>query len=182
MDTSLADIAAVTRTNDGCFGGGAGIWLFALLILFGMGGNGFWGNRGLDGRTATVEDVNNSANFTRLEQQVRDNAQLIDRTKDVLSNGLCDGFYTTAQKINDVNMNVMESRYLNEKATADSTAQVIAAISGLSQKLDQNKIDALQAKVSELQIQNMFCGVPRINPFAYGVYPYATGCGSAGNI
>ena len=46
---SLADIAAVTDKNDGLGGSmGGGFWIFALIILFAMMGNGFggWGNRG----------------------------------------------------------------------------------------------------------------------------------------
>lgn len=43
MDASLADIAAVTRNDEGCFGGN-GLWLFAILAL--MNGGFGWGNRG----------------------------------------------------------------------------------------------------------------------------------------
>lgn len=54
--------------NDGCGFGGNGLWLFAILAL--MNGGFGWGGR--DGRCATVEDLNNSANFTRLENQVQE--------------------------------------------------------------------------------------------------------------
>lgn len=41
---SLADIAAVTDKNDGLGGSmGGGFWIFALIILFAMMGNGFGG-------------------------------------------------------------------------------------------------------------------------------------------
>lgn len=161
--------------------GGESFWIFALLILFGMGGNGFgFGNNG--GRYATVEDVNQSANFTRLENQVRANAELTERKADAIVNGLCDGFYTTAQQINGVNMAVMESRYLNDKTTTDSTAKVLEAINGLSAKMDAEKIASLQSQVSDLKTQQMFCGIPRINPYGYGVYPYTCGCNGNGNI
>lgn len=49
-------------------GGGAGLWLFAILALMSGGGIGLGGAYG---RYATVEDLNNSANFTRLENQVQ---------------------------------------------------------------------------------------------------------------
>lgn len=46
----------------------------------------------------------------------------------------------------------------------------------------QNKIESLQAQVSELKTQNMFCGVPRISPYGYGVVPnFATPCGCGCN-
>lgn len=48
--------------------------------------------------------------------------------------------------------------------------------------LAQNKIESLQAQVSELKTQNMFCGVPRISPYGYGVVPnFATPCGCGCN-
>lgn len=158
-------------------GGSDGLWLFALLILFGMGGGFGFGNNA--GRCASVEDLNTTSNFARLESQVRSNADLTERKADGIANGLCDGFYTTAQQINGVNMNVMESRYLTEKTVADSNAAVLAAINGLSAKMDAEKIASLQAQVTELKNAQQFCGIPRINPYGYGVYPY-TGCGGCG--
>ena len=78
-------------------------------------------------------------------------------------------------------MNVMESRYLTEKTVADSNAQVLAAINGLSAKMDAEKIASLQAQVTELKNAQQFCGIPRINPYGYGVYPYTCcGCGCNG--
>ena len=70
---SAADVAAVTRSGYGDgfgFGGGSGIWLFAILALMwgGFGGNRY--NNGLESRCATVEDLNNTQNFARLENQV----------------------------------------------------------------------------------------------------------------
>lgn len=161
--------------------GNDGIWLFALLILFGMGGGFGFGNQG---RAASVEDLNTTSNFARLESQVRANADLTERKADAITSGLCDGFYTTAQQINGVNTQVLESRYLTEKAVSDSNASVLAAINGLSAKMDQEKIASLQAQVSDLKTQQMMCGIPRINPYGYGVYPYqGCGCGyNNGNI
>ncbi len=66
-----------------------------------------------------------------------------------------------------------------------NTAAINATTTAQTQKIldamAQNKIDSLQAQVSELKTQNMFCGVPRINPYGYGVYPYNNmGCGCNG--
>ena len=54
------------------FGGGSGLWLFAILALM-WGGNGFFGNNAnLGYRPATAEDVNNGFNFADLQDQNRD--------------------------------------------------------------------------------------------------------------
>lgn len=54
---SLSDVAAVTRGNDGFFGGEGGFfWIFALLLLPMLSGGGFWGGNGRDA-VATNADV-----------------------------------------------------------------------------------------------------------------------------
>lgn len=168
--------------NDVGFGGG-GMWIFALLILLLLGnGGGLFGNRDCAGRYATVEDLNNSTNFTRLENQVMNTTNLVEAKTDAISHGICDLGYKTQADFATINQQVMESRYLNEKAIADSNAAITAQITALSSKIDQNKIESLQAQVNELKTQNMFCGIPRINPYGYGVYPYQPcGCGCFGN-
>ena len=53
------------------FGSDSGLWLFALLILFGMGGNGFWG--GNQGNTNAIQaDVNRGFDNQNLQAQTRD--------------------------------------------------------------------------------------------------------------
>ena len=55
------------------FGGGSGLWLFAILALM-WGGNGFFGGNaaGLGYRQATAEDVSNGFNFSELQSENRD--------------------------------------------------------------------------------------------------------------
>lgn len=182
---SVADIAAVTDRDGGFSGGNSAIWLFALLILFGMGGFGGFGNRFGSERCATVEDINNSANFTRLESQVQANSQAIQQGFTNLGNGICDLGYELADKFGQTNTamqvgfcgldkSIMESRYLNEKATSDSTAAIISAINALGTKMDANTIESLRSQVNDLKTQSYLCGVPRVNPYGYGIYPYPT--------
>ena len=75
----LSDIAAVTRTGDGFFGGDGAWWMLLLFFFCGWGGNGFGGCRGTENVRDAVAygfDINN------LENGVRG-----------LEHGICDGFY-----------------------------------------------------------------------------------------
>ena len=77
---NLSDIAAVTRGEDGLFGGN-GAWWLILLFMFGWG----WGGNGFGGRAGT-ENVRDAVAYgfdiNNLENGVRG-----------LEHGICDGFY-----------------------------------------------------------------------------------------
>ena len=38
--------------------------------------------------------------------------------------------------------------------------------------IQQDKIEGLQQQVSQLQLQAALCGIPRTNPYGYGIYAY----------
>lgn len=170
-----ADIAAVNG-NDGMFGGnGSGLWLFAILALM-WGGNGFFGGRngyGYEaGRAATVEDLNNSANFTRLEGQVMNNGNRIEQKADAVYSGICNLGYEIAQQFNNTNSQlaqcccntqkeILTSRYENSLGLATVNANIASAERNILSKLDQNRIEALQGQVNRLELQNALCGVVR---------------------
>lgn len=156
------NMADTGRYGD-CLGGGSGVWFIAILAHMLWGGNGL-GNRD-GGRYATTEDVNNSANFTRLESQVNANASAIDRAKDVIGNGIADLGYETAKQFGQTNMlvqtgncnlskEILESRYLNEKAINEASAKILA-------QLNQNKVEALQARINQLELAQAVNGVVR---------------------
>lgn len=181
------------------FGGGSGIWLFAILALM-WGGNGLWGNRGNDGRCATVEDLNNSANFTRLESQVMNNGNRIESKADAVYSGICNLGYEMAQQFNSTNSKLADCCCENRLAIANtnahidqSNALVNANITAQTQKvldaIAQNKIEALQGRINQLELQQAVAGVVRYpSTFAYsaGQSPFcggSYGCGcSCGNI
>ena len=68
-------------------------------------------------------------------------------------------------------------KYSDAMNTASINANTTAQTQKILDALAQNKIDALQAQVTELKTQNMFCGVPRISPYGYGVTPTFANCG-----
>ena len=79
---SAADVAAVTRNNDGngMFGNGNDAWWIIILLLFGYGRNGFGGGYGNGGGIG--ENYVLATDFATIERKL-----------DGVNNGLCDGFY-----------------------------------------------------------------------------------------
>ena len=75
---NLSDIAAVTRNEDGLFGGNNGWWLILLFMFCGWG-NGGWGNNGAN---TTREEIAYGFDMNGIENGVRG-----------IQQGLCDGFY-----------------------------------------------------------------------------------------
>lgn len=194
---SAADVAAVTHPYGGGygygdgfgFGGGSGIWLFAILALM-WGGNGVFGNRGnFDGRCATVEDLANQSNFTRLEDQVRANGQLTQSTATNIYNGICNLGYEMASKFGDtdkqiaecccgINRNIDAVRYENAINTASINANTTAGIQRVLDKLCEDKAAAQAARISQLELQQALCGVvryPLSTTYSAG-FPFNHGC------
>ena len=70
---SASDVALLSG-NNGMWGDGSFMWIFALLILAGGGFNGFgWGNGfGYQPQYATQDFVQNGFNFNDLQDQNRD--------------------------------------------------------------------------------------------------------------
>lgn len=191
---SLADIAAASG-NEGL--GGANAWVLILLfaMIFGNGGFGFGNRTGELGQYATAasqQEILFGQRFDSLGQKINQ-----------IGDGICSSTYALNSSIKDGNAavsgavvnegraiqtqlaqcccenqrNVDSVRYDMAQGFANANATTTAATQRILDALAQNKIDALQAQVSELKTQNMFCGIPRINPYGYGVYPYSTGCG-----
>lgn len=198
---SAADVAAVTHGNYGygnygCndgfgFGGGAGIWLFAILALMwgGFGGNR-WGNNTGDCRCATVEDLNNSANFTRLESQVCANENTIQQGVTNLGNGICQLGYQLAtdsgqlqKQISEcccgINRNIDAVNYNVAAQASAINANTVAVGQKILDKMCENEKAAMQARIQQLELQQAMCGVvryPTQATFAAG-FPSFNNCG-----
>lgn len=198
MENGIQPVMNVGGYGDaGCGFGGSGLWLFAILALM-WGGNGFFG-RGADGRCATVEDVNNSANFTRLENQVMNNGNAIRQEAEYIVNGISSLGYQNARDFAALgtqmadcccttNRNVDAVRYENAMNTAAINANTTAGIQKVLDRLCADKTEALQARVGQLELQQAVAGVVRYpQNFSYAVgTPFNVGCGCAcgcnGNI
>lgn len=191
----------------------SGLWLFALLILFGMGGNGFWG--GGQGNTNAIQaDVNRGFDNQNLQAQTRDvlaavtagTAQSVAATNQVYHDTISafnDKYSELARDIaaiqvgqanalanqNSCCCNTLRSIDSVKFEAAQNTALINATTTAQTQKildaLSQNKIEALQNRVNQLELQNAVSGVvkyPTSMTYAYNSNPFcACGCGN-GNI
>lgn len=183
------------ETNNGFGFGAEGLWLFAILALM-WGGGGFMGG-GNAGRAATVEDLNNSANFTRLESQVMNNGNRIEAKADAVTNGLSTVAYEMAQQFGNTNMAIQNCCCQTQRAIdgvnyngALNTAGINATVTAQTQKvldaLAADKIDRQAQRINQLERELSMTGVVRYpSTFAYnaGSNPFcagSTGCGCGG--
>lgn len=179
------------NTGGGMYGNDSWIFLFAILALM-WGGNGFFGNRsGIDGRVATVEDLNNSANFTRLESQVMNNGNRTEQKADAVYSGICNLGYEMAQQFNQTNAQLascccaqrVDSANTNahiDQTTAAINANITAQSQKILDRLAEDKISALQGRINQLELQNAVAGVvryPTAMTYAYNANPFC-GCGN----
>lgn len=129
---SLADIAAVTRNNDGDgFNGNNGWWILIILFaIFGGWGNGGygWGNGGNQG--------------TQAEVQRGFDTQTIVSKLDGLSNGICDLGYAIQGQTNTLGTQLMQGNFGLQQA-----------INGVAVGAMQNT-NALQSQLSECCCEN----------------------------
>ena len=190
---SLSDIAAVTKDNDDYFGNNGGMWIFALLILMMMGGGGFW-NRGNQPEPVTEAGLCNAMNFNGLENSVGRLNDSLQNDYMGVQNGISNLGYETLRNFNETQNRISDCCCITQRGIdgvnyngAINTANINANTTAQTQKildaLAQNKIEALQAQVTQLQMQNAMCGVvryPNATTYCSGSNPFGNcGCGSA---
>lgn len=186
-DYSLSDMRAAIGDGDGMFGGN-GLWFLALLFLFGNGFGGGFGNCNR-GNCATTEDLASGFNFSSLQGKTNDILAAVNNNNQVLGNAICQLGYQNAQNfaaierqmsecccniernIDSVNYNVASQAAAINANTTAQTQKILDAICG-------NRMADMQNQINQLQLQAALCGIPRTNPYAYGVYAYAPYVGS----
>lgn len=201
---SAADMAAVTGREGNW---GEGLWLFAILALMG-GGFGNWGNRGGYEQYATRDQVQNGFDTQNLQAQTRDilmsvndaSARGLAATNQVyhdvvdyvgdkymelqrdiaaLAVGQANALANQNQcccslqrAIDGVNYNTaMQTAAINQNTTA-AIQKVLDAIQG-------NRMDDMQNRINQLELQNQLGNVVRYpQGFVYnaGNNPFC-GCG-----
>ena len=170
-----ADVGAMinARGNDG-FGGNGMFGIIGLLAILGIFGGGFggWGNRGGGDALTTAESCNMNS-FNEMKSQIgRMNDQMFQNQSN-LYNAICNNGYTNLQLANSIERQISD-------CCCNLRQEIQAEGNSTRAMLQQDKIEALQAKVANLEMDQRFCGVPRLPlTFTYGVNPaslFGNGC------
>lgn len=203
---SLSDIAAASGGEGFGGGNNAWVLILLFAMIFGFGGGGLFGN-GLAGQTAaTTADIQRAVDLNSVQEGQANIAADIQRGIYEINGATKDAAYNNLGEIRDVGAAVatsganivnnltamqalmqncccetksaiMENRYLDAQNTAAINANTTAAMQKVLDTIQSDKIASLTAEVSDLKTQQMFCGLPRINPYGYGVYPYVNNMG-----
>lgn len=150
---SLSDIGAVTNGN-GMFGNNGMLILLFLIIM--MGG-GIWNRNGDYGQYATAA----SQQEILFGQQF----QNIDNKIDRIGNGIADATFALNNSIKDGNAAVA-SAVINEGRNAQARMNdIMGAVHNEGEAtralIQQNKIETLQSRINQLELNNAMCGVVR---------------------
>lgn len=186
---SLADIAAATG-NEG-FGGMGGWWIIILFALIFGGNGGFFGNRG---QAATTDEVAAGFNFNGINQKLNDITAAINTEGRTTDNAICQIGYQNLQNTNTLAAQLAECCCTTQRAvdsvkfdmanySAATNATITAGVQKVLDKLCADQTAALQARVQQLELQQALCGIPRTNPYGYGIYAYpaCSGVNACGN-
>lgn len=202
-------ITPVMDINRGGYGygdygfGGSGLWLFAILALFGLGNGGLFGNNNLGYRPATAEDVNNGFNFADLQNQNRDIINVInggvaqavaatERVGGEIINDIHDvalGVADTKAHQQECCCNILRAidsvNYNGALNTASINANTTAAVQKVLDAITADKTERLQARINQLELNQAVAGVvryPSSTTYTSGSNPFCgCGCGN-GNI
>lgn len=150
MDSSIQPVMPV---GDGGFGGGNFMYIFALILLFGLfGGGGFgFGNRGPAPDVATKDFVLGAIDNQSTQAQLQQIA---------LSSA--DNNYQTAQLIQGQTRDMMQQTYANQINVVQGFNQLQSQIAGLGARMDsccceiktqllQDKYDAAARELAKAQ-------------------------------
>ena len=195
---SAADVALLN--NDGMGGWNGMIWLFAILALFYNGGFGFGGNgntnalqadmqRGFDTQnlqtqTAGILNAVTSGTSQTIAASTSNSSNAITAIKDGNA-ALIREFGNVETALTalggnvqscccDIKQAIMQNNYDGAMRDAATNANFTAQIQSVKDMIAQNKIEALQAQVNKLELQNATSNVLRFpNSWSYdaGQFP-----------
>ena len=124
-NVSLSDIAAVTRNNDGMFGGDNGWWILIILFaIFGWGNGGY----GAGGGAGAYDNYVLASDFATLQRQIDSSTGSIESKLDSVNNGICSLGYDQLGQMNGINTNILQSTNTLQAQLADCCCQNREAI------------------------------------------------------
>ena len=203
---TASDVALLN--NDGMAGGWGGmIWLFAILAMMGGGFGGF-GCGGRGEQYATRDQVQNGFDTQNLQAQTRDimgavtagTAQTVATTNQVYHDvvgyvgdkydelqrdiaGLAVGQANLLAHQNEcccgITRQLMQNNYDAAMRDAATNANIVAQGQRVIDAITENKIEAMQNRINQLELQNALQGVVRYpNGWTYnaGNSPFCGGC------
>lgn len=178
MDAGLTASDIALLNNDGMNGGNAFMWIFALLILA-NGGLGFGNRNGEFGQYASAAS----------QQEILFGQQFqgLDNKIDRIGNGIADATFALNNSIKDGNATVTGTVVNEGRAIQTQLCAINSNIDNKFAALEKSQLEQRIAEqsqqISQLQMSQMLCGIPKVNNTAWGVYPYANnncGCGCTG--
>ncbi len=202
--TESGNSPVIMTGNDGAgFGGNGFVWAFLIFALLGFGGFGNFGGRGMpqsntDG-LATKDDLSSQFNFAALERQnneivaeVRNGSnEVISAMKDASYNNLSEtrdvqataaaGFANMQNSFCEIQRGIDGINYNNAINTASINANTTAQTQKVLDAINQNKVDAMQNRINQLELQTAMSGVVRYpNGMMYnaGTSPFCNCCSS----
>ena len=137
---SASDIALLqgnNRSGDDGMWGGNGAWWIVLFLIFGWGNRGFggFGGNGNGVGSGAYDNYVLASDFATIQRQLSDGFNAVEKGIDTVRNGLCDGFYTQAQLVNGVNMNIMQGNNAIQSQLAQCCCDIREGISGINYNL-----------------------------------------------
>lgn len=177
-----------------CFGGSGFIWAFLIFaLLMGNGGFGFGGNNG--NANALSADMQRGFNDQNTQANQREILNATNQVYHDIATNLGDKYSELARDIagvgagvsqaianqcqlngdlklqiaetsSGINANVAQTRYDSALNTAAINANTAAQTQKILDAISQNKIETLQGKINQLELQNAMSNVVRF-PNAY---------------
>lgn len=193
---SLSDISAVTGGMNGLGGNNNLVTLLLLFALISGGGFG-WGNRGDYGQYATAasqQDILFSSKFSALDNKIDRIGNGIADATFALNNSIKDGNTMVAGRVVDegrglqmqladhncmIQKNIDSVRFDMSNYASAIQATDTANTQKILDAIAQNKIETLQGRVNQLELQQAMCGVVRFpNQITYDAGSPFCNCGN----
>ncbi len=204
---SASDVALMSRDGEGYNGWGGMIWLFAILAMMG-GGFNWGGGRGYGEQYATRDQVQNGFDTQNLQAQTRDILAAVNAASmagvqatnqvyhDVVGYvgdkydelqrdiaGLAVGQANLLANQNEccggITRQLMQNNYDAAMRDAATNANIVAQAQAIKDMFMGDKIEAMQNRINQLELQNQLQGVVRYPQgwtYNAGNSPFCGGC------